>query len=77
MMYDWGYSSGYDIWGVVFMFLMMTLVIVGTVAVVRYFGRTTASGQRGETALETLKKRYAKGEIDKKEFVEMRKDLSA
>ncbi len=74
MMYDWGYGNGYDIWWFVFMLLMMVLVVVGVIVVIRYLVRSTDNDREG-TALELLKKRYAKGEIDKREFEEKRKVL--
>lgn len=76
MMYDWGYGNGSDVWGFVFMLLMMALVVIGVIVVVRYLGHGVNNSQKEETALDVLKKRYAKGEIDKKEFAEKRKDLS-
>ncbi len=72
-----GYGNGYDTWNFVFMLLMMALVVLGVIVLVRYLGRTAHSQSREEVALDLLKKRYAKGEIDKKEFEEKRKDLSA
>jgi putative membrane protein len=78
MMYGWGYNNGYgyDIWSFVFMLLMMALVVVGIIAVVRHLSRNSGTGQSGDAALDVLRKRYASGEIDKKEFEEKQKDLS-
>lgn len=77
MMYDWGYgNNGTDIWGFIFMLLMMALVVIGVIVVVRHLSHSASGSQKEETALDVLKKRYAKGEIDKKEFSEKRKDLS-
>jgi len=51
------------------------LIIWGLV----YIGRFIAPGKKKEdeyeTALDILKKRYARGEISKEEFVEKKKDL--
>jgi putative membrane protein len=37
--------------------------------------RGTTEGERQETALDILKKRYAKGEISKEKFEEKKKDI--
>ena len=55
------------------------LIIAGIVLVVRWFieqgrlGGAFASG--GESALDILKKRYARGEIGKEEFEAKKRDL--
>ncbi len=55
----------------------MWLIIVIVVAIAIYFlmqaqkGRTT-----GETPLEILKKRYAKGEITEEEYNRLKQDLT-
>lgn len=71
-------------WGGWWMFpMVMPIVMVAIVLVILYFlfGR---GGFRppwwdrypgGESALDILKKRYAKGEITKEEFERMKKDL--
>lgn len=62
--------------GGIFMWLFWILIIVAIVWAVR---AATASGgdspARQKTALDILKERYAKGEIDQEEFERKRKDL--
>jgi putative membrane protein len=80
----WG---GYDGWGwtwgmgMIHGLLWWVLVILGIIVLVRLLGRSAnpgsgPAGMPGETALEVLKKRYAKGEIDKAEFEEKRRDIA-
>lgn len=57
--------------GYLFMILFWGLVIYG---VVLFFRRNESSKGKGG-ALETLKERYAKGEITKEVFESMKKDL--
>ncbi len=75
----WGHgaNSGNDAWSFIFMILMMALVFLGIVLVVHYLARSNQSKGNENSALEILKNRYAKGEIDKKEFDEKKKDLKA
>jgi putative membrane protein len=72
----YGSNSMMDGFGWIFMFSMMVLLFIGLVMVLRHFKHATGSEQKPDAALEVLKYRYAKGEIDKKEFDQKRKDLT-
>ena len=50
------------------------LLIAGTVFLVRWFVGETVI-KREDSALEILKNRYARGEINKQEFEERKRDL--
>jgi len=51
------------------------LVLVGLVLLIKYLLESSGAKKTGESALEALKKRYARGEINKEEFEEKKKDL--
>jgi putative membrane protein len=76
-MMGWGYGMGWA--GMIFMAVFWIAVIVGIAFLIRRLVVSTGSaGNRGkpeESALEILKKRYARGEIKKDEFEEKKKDL--
>ncbi len=63
----------------IFMLVFWVLIIAGIVLVVKWLfeqGRSGgASASSGESALDILKKRYARGEIGKEEFDARKKDL--
>jgi putative membrane protein len=64
-------------WGIgwIFMIVILGILILGLIFLSRWLlGMTKA--QRGEdSALDILKKRYARGEIDKEEFEQKKRDL--
>lgn len=66
--FGYGAMGGF---GWIFMIVFWGLVIWAVVALVRGGG---AHG-KDKSPLEILKERYAKGEIDQKEFEEKKKDL--
>ncbi|MDO8727882.1 MAG: SHOCT domain-containing protein [Candidatus Methanoperedens sp.] len=75
MMDSYGYGmmgGGYWILGLIF----WILVIIGLVLLIKYLWEGSGAKRGEESALEILKKKYARGEISKEEFEEKKKDLS-
>ena len=77
-----GYGRGYgmmDNWfgGGIFMLLFWGVIIIGGFFLVRYLIRQsqTAARTMENTALEILKQRYARGEINDEEFEKMKAKL--
>jgi putative membrane protein len=80
--YDfWGMhpmSGMWGAWGLGMMFMMLVfwgLIIVGLVLGIRWLvsqGRES----RSDSAMDILRQRYARGEIDKEEFEARKRDLS-
>ena len=80
----WGYNGfGYGYGGAgmgIGMLLFWGLIIVAIVLLLRGFSGKSAGSEsrvREKTALDILRERYARGEIDKGEFEQKRHDLSA
>ena len=77
--HGWGMMGGYGGgWlGSLIMVAFWIAVVVGIVFLIRWLVVSTKGGGSGseESAIEILKKRYARGEIDKKEFDQKKKDL--
>ncbi|AJP48201.1 electron transporter RnfE [Rugosibacter aromaticivorans] len=71
-------GSGWMGLGWIFMILVWVLIILGVVALVRWLG--TGSRDRHEaqrkTPLEILQERYARGEIEREEYEQKRRDLA-
>jgi putative membrane protein len=70
-------GDGMGIW-MLFSLVFWILVLVGIVLLVVWVVQKAVGGGAGRTersALEILKKRYARGEISKEEFEEKKRDL--
>jgi putative membrane protein len=68
-----GYSCGGGFMWLIF----LILVGAGIYSLFKISKSKGSSGSINETPLDTLKKRYAKGEIDKDEFDQKKKDLES
>jgi putative membrane protein len=56
------------------MILFWVLIALGIVALVKWL---FSAGGSGKSALDILKERYAKGEIDREQYEQMRRDLGS
>jgi putative membrane protein len=77
-MMGWGYGMGW--FGTILMVVFWIAVIVGIIFLIRWVVVSThGSVHRGsseDSPLDILKRRYARGEINKEEFEEKKKDLA-
>ena len=77
---SWGMMGGFSMgWFMpLVMIIFWALVIWAIVALIRGLTSSGNSGssEKADSALEILKKRYARGEIDKQEFEDKKKDLT-
>jgi putative membrane protein len=80
----WGMHMMWGSWGIGMMFMMFLFwaaIIVAIVFFIRWLitagdhRHQAVTGHDTESALDILKKRYARGEISKAEFQDMRQDL--
>lgn len=73
----WNMMDGWDRFGPVgwlLMLLFWALLILSVIALIRYLTLTGRS-REGNSPIDILKERYARGEVDKKEFEARKKDL--
>lgn len=75
---DWhmgGWPMMGGMWCPLVWLVLVVAVVVLIVLAVKYFMPKRPAGKAERSGLEILKERYAKGEISKAEFEEMKKDL--
>ena len=81
MMYGWWDGSSAPWYGMIFGPIMMIVFIVLTVLIITWALRAFGLGwqsdsQKENTPLDTLKHRFARGEIDRVEYEDRKKVLS-
>jgi len=77
-MSGWGHMMGYGWYGGMFTWIILIIVVV--IIVYLFLNRSRSvkpsDGSTKESAMDILKKRYAKGEITKEDFDKLKKDIS-
>lgn len=74
----WGWMGGMMLFGGLFWLVLLVLGVVAVIGVVRTQGsgsRGSPSTERKPSALDILEERYAKGEVQRDEFLEKKRDL--
>ena len=78
-----GNWDGFGWWGMgfgfVFMILFWLLIVLGIVALIRWLQSQSGrdQGSRDKTALEIVRERYARSEIDRNEYEQKKRDLES
>jgi putative membrane protein len=75
MHWDYGWGMGFGL-GWFTMIIFWALLILVIVYLVKIIAGSPKKGDKEETAIDILKKRYAKGEISKEEFDKIKDDLT-
>ncbi|MCX6000878.1 MAG: SHOCT domain-containing protein [Chloroflexi bacterium] len=81
MMHPGGFGNGYGGWGMAMGLVMLVfwaLAIAGIVLLVMWIvrrGPVVPPASGGSRALEILQERYARGDIDKAQYEQIRRDL--
>ena len=73
---DFGFSPGFFGFGFVFTIIFWGLIIWGIVVLIKKLTDDKEPAHSEKSPLDILKNRYAKGEIDKEEFEQKKKDLT-
>jgi putative membrane protein len=69
MMNGWGMGFGFILWLIIF-----AAIIAGVVWFVR--SQPVRDGQGRSTALDVLEERYARGEIPREEYLQIKRDIT-
>lgn len=65
--WGWGWGMG--------MILIWILIIAGIIVLVKWISGQKSSSLPEDSALDIIKRRYARGEISREDFERMKKDL--
>ncbi len=83
MMYGWpnmmgGFGGGLGWIGMIFGFIFFVAIVIGVIFLIVWLVKRSGHGDNnvtGTRSLELLKERYAKGELTKEQYENMKKDL--
>jgi len=78
----WGWPmmgfGGFGVFGMIFSFVIFIAIAIGVIFLIIWLVKRTgysASNDTSSRSIEVLKERYAKGELTKEQYENMKKDL--
>jgi putative membrane protein len=76
MMHDWSTWGPGGMWlGPIWMIIWLAVLVAVIVAIVRWLSGTGAGYRSSSTARDILAERYARGEIDREEYLKRKRDI--